>query len=292
MTIKALTQRRRTSLNSVGALLGIGFFLANSLVSSYSFRLVQNGFVFFLVLAIAAKFLFAAKSEEKLSSKISISGNRLKFGYALGIAACLLLTVHCLARVTSVFYSNKAQSQIDIEKAMPDYQTAFRFDNENPTAHFACGMNLLNAKRYPEAAEQFEQAIAAQRATSVDFSYLATAQILSGDNTAAEKTIARALSLYPFSTFVRTRYATLLKANGKTEEAAEQLEIALQINKFETNTWWTMMNEGAREASLRAAQNKDFIPVHALMPEPAIYAIVTEREIRYPEEKFKIDFGN
>jgi tetratricopeptide (TPR) repeat protein len=196
-----------------------------------------------------------------------------------------------LVRASSVYYSQQAQAQADIEQALPIYETAFWLDDENPTAHFALGMNYLTAARYAEAVPQFRQSIQAQRATSPDFSYLATAQILAGDPAGAEQTIAEALRLYPLSTFMRARYAALLKENGKLRESDEQLQIALQINPKEANTWWTMMTEGARKASLSAAQN-DYTTVMKLNPIPAIYAVVTEREIRFPDEKFKINLGD
>jgi tetratricopeptide (TPR) repeat protein len=292
MAVSALIQLRRISLIPLAGLLGVGFFLASSFISSFSFRLIQNGFVFFFVLAIAAKFLFRAKSEGNTDSKINLSPTHLKLGYALGITASLLLTVHCVVRVTSVYYSNKAQHMPEVEQALPYYQIAFRLDDENSTARYAYGMKLLATGKYSEAAEQLEISIAGQRASSTDFSYLATAQTMAGDNGGAEKTLARAMRLYPFSTFVRIRYATLLQANGKLKESAEQFQTARQINKSETNTWWSIMNEGPREASLRAAQSEDFLPVYKLSPEQAVHAVATDRELKYPGENFKISFGN
>ena len=167
---------------------------------------------------------------------------------------------------------------------------AILLDRENPKPFYALGMDLFSAGRYADAAPYLRQAIEAQRATSMDYSFLASTYALAGDNIAAEKTIAEALRLYPYSTFIRTRYATLLKENGKLEESAAQLKIALEINKPQANTWWVLMNEGARQASLRAAQSEDFVTVMKLNPEAAIYAIITEREIKYPEERFNIKF--
>lgn len=287
MTFTALKRIKRVSLLPIASLLGIAFFLASSVVSSFSFRLVQNGFVFFFALAVAAKFLLASKSEKKSTSKIQVSAKQLKLGYSMGMVACLLLATHCLVRVASVYYSRQAQFITNVEEALPYYETSFWLDTENPTAHYALGMNLLLAQKYSDATEQLKQAIKAQRATSPDFSYLATAQTLAGDTTGAEKTIAEALRLYPLSLFVRTRYAILLKANGKLAESEEQLQIAMEMNKREAITWWTLMNEGARQASMNAAQN-NYYPVNRLTPEVAIYAIVTEREIRFPDEKFVI----
>jgi predicted Zn-dependent protease len=174
---------------------------------------------------------------------------------------------------------------------MPFYETAFWLDAENSTPHVGLAMNLLRVERYDEAARHFRLAIDKQRGTSDIFSYLATVQSLSGDNLGAEETIAEALRLYPLSTFVRTRYAVLLQENGKLQEAAEQFRIASQINKNEAPTWRTLITRGGRIASLEAAQN-NYSPVMMLNPGDAIYAVVTEREIKHPEERVQINlFG-
>lgn len=288
MWLKALRGFRRLPLEAFAALLGLTFFLLSSIVTSYSFRLVQNGFVFFFVLAVASKILLASKPKEKARDKAAISPQAVRLSFALGILACVLLTAHCLIRVASVYYSQKAQSYSNLEQATPYYQTAFWLDDENPTAHFALAMNLLFAGRYPESTVQFQQTIEAQRATSTDFSYLATAQTLAGDSEGAEKTMAEALRLYPLSPFVRIRYAALLQNNGKLEESAKHRQIAMEINKRLALTWWLLINEGARQVTFRFAEDKNYVAVMSLTPEPAIFAVLTEREIKYPNEKFKI----
>jgi predicted Zn-dependent protease len=146
----------------------------------------------------------------------------------------------------------------------------------------------LEAQRYSEAIPQFRLLIDKQRGTSENYSYLATVQTLSGDNEGAEKTIAEALRLYPLSTFVRTRYSVLLQENGKTKEAEEQFKIASEIDKKSAATWRAIMIKGARIASLEAEQN-NYTAVTYLNPIAAIYAIITEREIRHPEEKIQIN---
>jgi hypothetical protein len=290
--LNALIRFRQTSLITYAAILGLCLFLASSAVSSYSFRMMQNGLVFFFVLAVAAKSLRAMKFKDKLAAKINVSGKYLKFGYAFGIGACLLLTAHCLIRVASVYYSIEARSRPDIQEAKPLYQTAFWLDGENPSTRVAFGKHLFQDKQFAEATRQFEQAAREGSAGSINLSYLASAQTLAGDPAAAETTFAYAAHLYPFSTFVRTRYAYLLQENGKTDESAAQLQIAQKINKPEANTWWTIMNEGTRQASLRASQDKNFVTVSSLYPEAALQAILDEREIKYPGERLKADFSN
>lgn len=285
--LKHLSNIQTISLQTIAAILGIGFFLASSAISSFSFRIVQNGFVFFFVLAIAAGFLSSASENENTDFQIVWSPLKSRFAYSAGIFACMMLAILCLVRVSSVYFSYQAQLQPEIEQGLPYYQTSFWLDDENPTAHYALAMQLFTKQRYKEAIPQLKQSIRENRASSVDYSYLASAQSLAGDNAGAEDTIAEAVRLYPLSTFVQTRYAALLKANGKIDEADEHLKTAFKINEKEARTWLTMMTEGARAASIDAAQN-NYTTVMKLSPLPAVYAIVTEREILHPEEKFRI----
>ncbi|HEX6279682.1 MAG TPA: O-antigen ligase family protein, partial [Pyrinomonadaceae bacterium] len=54
LAFRSIRYVRSGSLYPVAAILGPGMFLASSLVSSYSFRVMQNGIVFFFVLAVAS----------------------------------------------------------------------------------------------------------------------------------------------------------------------------------------------------------------------------------------------
>ncbi|MGI8555270.1 MAG: O-antigen ligase family protein [Pyrinomonadaceae bacterium] len=170
MFLNALKNYRRISLLQISALLGIVCFLASSLVSSYSFRLMQNGLVFFFVLAVAAKSLLKSNSVDKRVDEITVPAQRLKFCYALGIAACLLLAGDCLRRAASVYYAAEAQQQTNVDSAKHYYQTAFRLDSENPSPHFSYGMNLFNAGRFAEAAAQLKQSVKLGLAGSTDVS--------------------------------------------------------------------------------------------------------------------------
>lgn len=286
MFLSALRRFPRFSLFPLSALLGIGLFLASSMVSSFSFRFVQNGLVFFFVLAVAAKFFTSQKSRSANSPKISFSSAQLRLGYAAGMIACLLLMANCLVRAASAFYANQALLQPDIEAALPFYETSFRLDKDNADAHFSCGMNLFNAGRYSEAASQLQQAIKKGSATSMQYSYLASAQMLSGDRENAEKTFAEASNLYPLSPFVLTRYASILKANGKTEESTAQLNRAMEINSNAAQTWWVLMDQGARAATQRSFEDPvNRAQIMNLTPTNAIDAVIADREARFPAEK-------
>ena len=194
----------------------------------------------------------------------------------------------CLIRVGSAIATEQGNYEADIVLAEPKYQFAIALDRENPNAFNNFGMRLFNESRYDEAIPYLLRSIDIGRGTSTDFSYLASAQSLAGDNLSAEQTMARALKMYPRSPFVLTRYAALLQTNGKGNESVEYLERARSIDLKASNTWWAMINRGSRAASELGFKNESFSAVMDLHPQPAIYAVLAERDIRFPGERDKI----
>lgn len=280
--------KKRASLVPLAAILGICLFLVSSLVSSYSFRFIQNGFIFFFVLAVASKYLL--KSNETPAEKINISVNQLKMACAFGILVCVSLAAYSIIRVSSVYYMTQANYEQDIDQAIYLYNKATRLDDENPNAHFHFGHRLFNVGRFAEAATHLDRAIEMGQATSPTFSYLATSQFLSGNKSWAENTFERAVKLYPRSPFVLTRYAFFLNMNGNAADSALQLDRAIAIDRSAAETWWTLMNEGTQKASNDATRNNKLDLLMDLAPADAMYAVVKERELRFPLEKQKLPF--
>ena len=282
LAYRAFKRFGKLPMQARAAVIGVGLFLASSLVSSYSFRLIQNGFVFFFVLAVAAKLLFRNSAE---TNRVEISPKALRLGSAAAGVACLLLAVYCSVRVSSVVVTQKANYTPEVNAASLLYRTAIRLDDENPFALNNFGMRLFNEGRYSEAALYLAKSIDMGLAPSTNFSYLASAQSLAGDNSAAEMTMKRAALFYPHSVFVLTRYAALLKENGKFDEADEVFSAARRISPKAAKTWQAVITEGPKIASDKAVREADYIAVMDLQPQNSIYAVVAERLIRFPEER-------
>ncbi|HYJ91374.1 MAG TPA: O-antigen ligase family protein [Pyrinomonadaceae bacterium] len=281
---RAFRRRRHYSPFAVAAVIGIALFFASSLVTSYSFRLIQNGFVFFFVLAVASKLTLGVASEKE--RKMLLSPSWAKLSYAAAIIACLGLTGYWIVRVASVAYTTSANSTSQSDDAIKKYETAIWLDDENPDARYFLALRLVNDKRYSDAIPLLKESIRIGKAPSADYSYLATAQFLDGDMQGAESSLAEAATLYPRSPFILTRYAALLEVNGKTVAAEAELKRAQRINKRAANTWWVLINNGARAASELAFSNeKDYMKVMDLQPATSMYAVVAERYIRFPEER-------
>jgi O-antigen ligase len=283
VALKALRHIRTGSLYPVAAILGLGMFLVSSLVSSYSFRLVQNGFVFFFVLAVATKILLPRKVVAEPETGASAFG-WLRPALAAGLAASLLLAVYSGVRVGSVIITEQANWTRDLDSAANLYRIAMSLDDENPDVRNNFGKRYFRDDRFAESIPLLAESITIGRAESTDFSYLASAYFLSGESRHAEDVMRSASEIYPQSTFVLTRYADLLRLNGKTNEAASVLEKARRIDPPAANTWQTMLESGSQAASDRYFVEKDCLPIMDLRPIASIYAVLDERKVRFPEE--------
>jgi O-antigen ligase len=282
---KALRGLKKNSLYPIAAVIGLGMFLASSLVSSYSFRLIQNGFVFFIVLAIASKTLLKGDAEPRERAEPARTQRLLRPAFAIGMVACSLLAGYSILRVTSVILTTKADHTQDLNEALALYRYGMALDDENPDVRSSMGMRLFQEERFSDAIPYLTESIRIGCAQSVNYSYLASAQTLAGNNEAAEKTMAAAAVLYPRSTFVLTRHAALLHANGKSAESAAELERARRLDIRAANTWWILINDGSQAASDLAFRSNNYIAVMDLQPRRSIYAVLDERDVRFPEQR-------
>ena len=291
MAITLFKKRNRFSLFPFAAIVGITLFLISSAVSSYSFRLMQNGLVFFLVLAVAAKFLLPDKKDVPKKSKLVIPPVYFyRTVFAGGIILCLFLGTNCILRAVSSYYATQLLNLSDAAQADYLYANAVRFNVENPHSYLGFGIHLINAGRYAEAAPELRKAIIYGEGTSATYSLLATAQSLSGDDTAAAESFAEAIKLYPRSTFARTRYADLLDKSGDVTASQNQLTLSAEIDKTATSTWWSLMHEGVAKTNLKTVNNPEYMIVFDLKPTNSYTAFMIERLIRHPEETPKFDF--
>lgn len=287
MLFRAVKDRR--SLTALAAVSGVVIFLLSSLVTSYSFRLIQNGFVFFFVLAVAAKFLLRGRNDVA-DRPVIFSTGQVKAALVLGGVFCIALIGYSSLRVASVIYANSADAVQDLDQAIPIYEKSISLDSENPDAEFSLGFRLMDAKRYEEAARHFERSIKIGRGPSVSYSYLSTSYLKAGNAVAAQRSFANAVKMYPLSPFVRTRNAFLLAQAGEKAAAEVELASANKLSFADSSTWWMLMNEGARPTTEAANKDKTISPIMDLTPTPAIYAILFERFIDHPDEKSTLDF--
>jgi O-antigen ligase len=289
MTFKLIIKRNEASLFPFAALCGIWLFLISSGVSSYSFRLMQNGFVFFFVLALASKMLLANKKTIAPNNLLNLFNPGLaKFLSGVVIIACSFLAIHGVRRAISASYSTQLLNSTDVSQNLSLYQKAVSFDEENAIAYLTYGLSFIYQNKYQEAIVPLRNAIKYGEGTSATYSYLATAQYLSGDINSATETFAEACKLYPRSTFVRTRYAQFLQLSGKENEAQKQLDISFQIDPIATFTWWSLINEGVAKTNVKTLTDPNYMIVFDLQPQSSYQAFLIERFALHPKEKVTI----
>ena len=285
MAFRAIRRIGSGQLDAAAAVLGLGMFLISSLVSAYSFRVMQNGIVFFFVLAFAVVKIFQSHRSSEPETRVTIAPRQARFAFAFGIVICVGLTIYSSVRVSSVIITTRANQTETLLAAMPLYELAMRLDDENPDVRANLGMRLFRSRRYEESIPYLQSAISIGRAPSSELSYLATAKALAGDDQGAEETMATAASLYPRSPFVLTRYAMVMEKNGRTAESADIFSRATKLDERAANTWRALIVSGPKAVSDMAARDSAYLPVMELRPESSIYAVVTERFIRFPEER-------
>lgn len=272
------------------ALAGVAAFLVSSSFSSFSFRLMQNGLVFFFLLAILLR-EFAAKKTDSQKTQVFFIPNHFKSAFiAVSLAACFSLAIYSALKAASQFLTYSAERQENLETAESNFQRAGLLDPGNGSANFSYGLRLINEGFYPEAAAELQEATKKGLNTSICYSYLISAQTLANQNQAALQTASEAVDVYPYSVFLRVRYAVLLDKNNRENEAAAQLAAAHGIDKPQAETWRLLIGSGAQKASLAARSNKDLLQLMALKPDSAVDAILLEREIVHPDEKMKFNF--
>lgn len=288
----AQLKERRVARNNIlahAAIAGIIAFLISSLFSSFSFRLMQNGIVFFFLLALLLRNYFSTKSPE---ANISYKISRFKAIVAFSILLCLgLLTLSSL-KATSQYLVYNAETERNPDTAEIYFKKAAVLDPANASANYSFGLRLLSDGKYAESSVQLRKGIEKGLNSTPSYSILATAQILSGNSPAAEDTLREAVTIFPYSAFTQVRYASVLKTNGKNLESDKQFQIAKQINLRQAETWWTFINDGAAAANKDSLYNKDAVGLDNLYPAQAVPLVLAEREILHPEEIVRFNFNN
>lgn len=276
-------RRKQISPLVLAAFLGLSAFLCSSLVSSYSFRAMQNGLIFFFVLALATTKMFP-REKTAASKKIFRPRLALSLSY-FAVAICLSLTIFSGARAASQFYLAAANNAESLNEAAALYEKALGANDDNAAIYYSYGVRLLLNNRPAEAEPWLKKAIEKGISPSACFSYLASAQSLAGEPEKAEATMLRAVETYPRSIFSRMRYAALLRENGKSELSLEQQQIAHRLNEKQAAGWWLVITEGARRAAEAANRDSNTAQPMNLSPVNALYAILDERRITNPSER-------
>ncbi|HYP49936.1 MAG TPA: O-antigen ligase family protein [Pyrinomonadaceae bacterium] len=269
----------------IGAFAGILSFLASSVASSFSFRVMQNGFVFFFLLAILLSKKGSLKaSAEKAAPKI-LRPLAVSLGFFAAICLCLLTS----SQAVSNYYVWQAEKTEEFIEAENFYRQAIGYNPRNASAYYSYGLRFYFDKQPEKAVPLLEKAVDNGLDVSFVYSYLASAQTAARDFQAAEETLSKALKIYPRSTFLRVRYASLLEKKGETGKAAEQMEIARRIDDRQANGWQELITTGAKASALKARHDRTITSPADLYPTGGLYAVFDVQAIEnlFPRNDFR-----
>ncbi len=273
------------------AIAGMIAFLCSSAVSSFSFRLMQNGLVFFFLLAILLKGHCIKKNFNNLFQSLAL--NRCIPTFAIiAIVLCFSLTIFSAFKAISQFFTYQAEKQKDFETAKSYFEKAEILDPANAAAAVSYGFRLRGEDKLQESSYQFKEAVAKGLNPIGSYSYLISSQILTNDFEGAKNTASEAVKIFPYSVFARVRYGSLLEKLDLKDEAAAQYEIAKHLNKKQAETWRLLINEGSFVAIKEAKGNDQILSLDKLIPNDAIFAVLSERQILHPEEVIKFESNN
>ncbi len=247
---------------------GLTAFACSSMVSSFSFRLAQNGIVFFLVLAVAAH-------EMNKTRRRKVNGPDLQKDAALifvSVAAVLLALIATFSlKAAAEYYVLTADREPDKDAAIALYNKALRLDPDYQSAHLRSSGRSFGEKDYPAGAAELRKAIDGGLGVVFTYSSLADCYEKAGDTAAAEQTYAESISIYPHSVYLRVRYAMLLQRLGKPQESESQIAAAKNVDPRHAAGWLSIITKGSVATFLAAKSDPGIALPAELMPEVAVY---------------------
>ena len=218
------------------SLAGSAAFFASSFVSSFSFRIAQNGVFFFIVFALGVNEVLKTKD-----SAAKLPRRWPQFLLALSVVGSVALMVQMGAKAYSHYLIRKGGAIKGVARALPDYERAIQLDPDNYHLHQHLAGLFANEGKHREAAREMQRMIDRGGGTTLNYSILADAHGRAGQYDLVDKTLAEAVSIYPTSVFMRVRYAAFLKERGRQSEADAQLAQARQIDAGQANGWYVFL---------------------------------------------------
>lgn len=270
-----------------GSLAGAMAFLISSLSSSFSFRLMQNGIVFIMILSILVYELikmekrFIRNNPSKFDFKLSLN----KPVFASVFLVLFSMSIFSAATAVSNFYVYLGENETNSEKAIDYFDKALLLSSENTAAYSAKSGRFFAEKKMAESAVNLQRSIDMGLGTVISYSYLAEAYEKSGDIKSAEKTLAKAVKIYPHSVFGKVRYSLFLEKIGKNNLACEQMQVAENLDSKSAKGWHNLIKYRSKKAFLLAKDNNNITQPAALKPKNANMQFMDEMVLPKPDRK-------
>lgn len=238
---------------------GMTAFAASSMVSSFSFRAVQNGVAFMLVAAVALDRI-----------RPNAKAKPARWPSAV-IAACCLAGIAVFAtKAVGEYYVYRAEAAEDRADTISGLERALSIDPDNVNARGVLAAHLENDGQHERAAAELRNAIDRGLGVSVTYSTLANYQRKAGDPAAAEKTLAEAVAVFPRSAYLRVEYAILLESIGRQRDSDYMLAVARNIDQRQANGWYSLIKDGSVAAFLESQADASVAAPADLVPGNAV----------------------
>lgn len=238
---------------------GMTAFALSSLVSSFSFRAMQNGVAFMLVFGFVLS--RTARGEARLPPRL----------VSLAIAAGALLAIG--------FFGSKAAGEYRVfqaewadttETAQGHLANALRIDPDNLNARHSLANGLAKDGQYEGAASELRNAIDRGLGVTLTYAQLAKFHRQSGDVAQAEKTYAEGVAVFPGSVYMRVEFAAFLECIGRGSDAEYMLAVARRIDAKQANGWYSLIKDGSLAAFYKAQNDATVAAPADLVPGNAV----------------------
>jgi len=308
-----LTFKSSNNVCVLGAIAGMVAFLISAGASSFGFRWIAGGVMFFFIASIATapcltrdrgqirrrgdafadagtETSYVGTSEcptSSIRSTFYVLRSRLKMERRTDVftlAFCLLLFAFFSWSSVRVMLGQLHEQRgngvqffsSDATKAIDEYNETLRFNPYNFGAKFNLGMALYHSGKAAESIPHLEYALRNGINVSVAYAYLAIACERAGEIEKAEQVLLESIAVYPKSVFLRSLYAEMLRRQGRTAEAGKYFASASQIDARQARGWYNLLVMG-RAAAIAAVANGD-LPPGQLKPENAIFLIMDREQ--------------
>ncbi|HEX8719024.1 MAG TPA: O-antigen ligase family protein [Pyrinomonadaceae bacterium] len=273
-----------------GAVASLAVFAVSSGASAVSFRWMGSGLIFFFAAALVARRASCdgadagRESEKSSSSPARLCDALTRPAPALGLALALLVASVMAAQAVSVQLAAAAQMSADASRAEGLFRAALSVNRLNPATRYQFGTWLFHRGRERDALPHLRYAVERGYNTSTCFAYLAAAEAGAGDEAAAERTLRRAVEVFPRSVFLRARHAAALARTGRAAEAELEMAAALLLDSRAARGWHGLINDDIDAASEAARRDPGGVAAPGeLDPDDAVFAVLKENERRFPE---------
>ena len=224
--------------------------------------------MFFLVFAVAIREVAKALRPASRREQLLTAGPAVIFA-AVCVALLMMLTTFSL-KAAAEYYTFVADRDLDKKSAIRLYRRAFALDPDYYGARLHSSGRSYAENNFAAAADELRMAIDGGLGVVITYSSLADCETKMGDPSAAEKTFAESLRIFPRSVFVRIRYALFLRNAGRFDEADAQIAFAHAIDAGQAAGWQNLLTVGS-VAAFYAAQNDPAVAAPAdLVPAAAV----------------------